>query len=217
MRRTVPLAALVLTALSLTACSAAVQQPASRGPVPLSPAEVARADSGRPPYTSMDAKFMQGMIGHHAQAVWMARLAASHRARADVRILAERIDVSQRDEIAFMERWLRERHETVPDAAVSSGMAGHDMGGMSMPGMLMPGMLTHDQMMELDAATGPAFDRLFLTGMIQHHRGALTMVDQLFSTRGAGQENTVFRFASDVSADQSTEIDRMLSMIAAMR
>jgi uncharacterized protein (DUF305 family) len=177
----------------------------------VSPAALAKADSGRPPYTAADVKFMQGMIGHHAQAVWMAGLAPTHGAGNSLRTLAERIDVAQRDEIAFMQRWLRERRETVPDPAAS-----HEMGGMPMPAMMMPGMLTHEQMMQLDEARGTEFDRLFLTFMIQHHQGALTMVDQLFSSTGAGQDGTIFRFASDVTADQTTEIERMRSMLSAM-
>ena len=158
---------------------------------------------------------MQGMISHHAQAVVMAGWAPTHGARESVRLLAERIDVAQRDEITFMQRWLRERYEMVPEPD-----AGHDMAGrqMSMPGMsmpaLMPGMLTPEQMAKLSAATGPEFDRLFLTYMIQHHQGALTMVTQLFSSQGAGQDGSIFRFASDVDADQTTEINRMRIMLA---
>jgi uncharacterized protein (DUF305 family) len=177
----------------------------------VSPAAMAKADSGRPPYTGADVKFMQGMIGHHAQAVWMAGLAPTHGAGSALRTLAERIDVSQRDEMAFMQRWLRDRRETVPEPSPS-----HEMAGMPMPATMMPGMLTHEQMMQLDEARGTEFDRLFLTFMIQHHQGALTMVDQLFSTTGAGQDVTIFRFASDVTADQTTEIERMRSMLSAI-
>jgi uncharacterized protein (DUF305 family) len=165
---------------------------------------------------------MQGMIVHHAQAVVMSSWASTHGARDDVKILAARIDVAQRDEMAFMQRWLRERHEIVPDPNARHDMAAHhDMSGqqMAMPGMdmsgtLMPGMLTPEQMAQLSAATGPVFDSLFLTGMIQHHQGALTMVAQLFSSPGAGQDPYIFRFASDVEADQTTEIDRMRTMLA---
>jgi uncharacterized protein (DUF305 family) len=189
-----------------------------------SPAALARADSGRPPYTAADVRFMQGMIGHHAQAVLMAAMAPTHGASDDVRRLAERIDVSQRDEMAMMQRWLRERGQPVPDpkpAGEHAGHAGMEMTGMDMPGMampsggLMPGMLTPAQLAQLGAASGAEFDRLFLTFMIQHHQGALTMVDQLFSSQGAGQDVTIFRFASDVSADQTTEIERMQSMLSA--
>jgi uncharacterized protein (DUF305 family) len=158
-------------------------------------------------------KFMQGMIHHHAQAVWMARLAPTHGASASLRTLAERIDVAQRDEIALMQRWLRDRREAVPDPVPEHETAGHQM-SMPMSETLMPGMLTHEQMMQLDEARGGEFDRLFLTFMIQHHQGALTMVHQLFSSPGAGQDVNIFRFASDVEADQTTEIDRMQSMLA---
>jgi len=174
---------------------------------------MAKADSGRPAYTRADVSFMQGMIHHHAQAIVMAGWAPTHGARESVRLLAARIDVAQRDEINFMQRWLRERHEMVPQLD-----EGHDMAGMSMPGMsmptLMPGMLTPAQMAQLSAATGPEFDRLFLTFMIQHHTGALTMVQQLFSSTGAAQDGLIFRFANDVGVDQTTEINRMRLMLA---
>ena len=164
------------------------------------------------PYTPADVHFMAGMIGHHAQAVLMAGWAPSHEASAAVRALCERIVVGQRDEIELMQRWLRERHQTVPDADVSSG---HAMPGMD-HSMLMPGMLTPDQLAQLDGARGPAFDRLFLTFMIQHHRGALAMVRALVDTPGAARDGPLFQIASDVSADQTTEIDRMTRMLAAL-
>jgi uncharacterized protein (DUF305 family) len=186
-----------------------------------SPSDIVRADSGRPPYTAADVRFMQGMIHHHAQAVTMARWAPTHDAGAAVHTLAERIDVAQRDEMEFMKRWLRERHLRVPNPMTGDmknmpGMSGmHDMPDMDST-MMMPGMLTPEQMRQLDAAHGPEFDRLFLTFMIQHHQGALTMVDQLFAAPGAGQEGQIFRFASDVTADQTTEIDRMRQMLSRM-
>jgi len=180
-------------------------------PSQMSPAERAKADSGRPPYTRADVYFLSGMIGHHAQAVLMAGWAPSHGAGESVRILCERIVVAQRDEIAFMQRWLRDRREVVPEADAT-----HDM----MTGMdhatLMPGMLTPDELNELDRARGTEFDRLFLGFMIKHHQGAITMVDQLFASTGAGQDDAVFKFASDVNADQSTEIERMGLMLAAI-
>ncbi len=185
------------------------------------PAALARADSGRPAYTPADVSFMQGMIAHHAQAVLMAGMVATHEAGADIRRLAERIDISQRDEIAMMQRWLRERGQTVPDPkpadehAEHAQHAGMDMTGMDMSTGLMPGMLTPAQLAQLGQAMRGEFDRLFLTFMIQHHQGALTMVDRLFSSQGAGQDVTIFRFASDVTADQTTEIERMQSMLAA--
>ena len=200
-------------ALAALLCGNTTRGSAQAGAQPvaaLSPAARAAADSGRPPYTAADVRFMSGMIGHHAQAVLMAGWAPSHGASASVAVLCERIVVAQRDEINLMSRWLRERHETVPPA----DPRGHVMAGMEP--MLMPGMLTPEQMAQLDAARGAEFDRWFLTYMIQHHQGALTMVDQLMGSQGAAQDDIVFKFASDVSADQSTEIDRMGRMLAAM-
>jgi uncharacterized protein (DUF305 family) len=185
-------------------------QPAGQGRPALSPAEMARADSGRPPYTRADAEFISGMIDHHAQAVLMAGWAPSHGANGSIRGLAERIVVAQRDEIAFMQRWLRERREPVPDADASHMM----MAGMDHK--LMPGMLTPEQLTQLNQARGADFDRLFLTFMIQHHEGAITMVDKLFSSNGAGQDEDIFKFASDVHADQTTEIDRMSLMLKSL-
>ena len=210
-----PLSAVVagICAYGLVACASSMQQSTPGGTrpgAPRTPAEQARADSGIMPFTAADVHFMQGMIHHHAQAVVMAGWAQTHGARPDVKTLAQRIDVAQRDEMAFMQRWLRERHQEVPDPLEHYAM-GHDM-AMS-PAELMPGMLTAEQMKALDAARGPEFDRLFLTDMIQHHQGAITMVNQLFSTPGGGQELYVFRFASDVNADQTTEIERMRLML----
>ncbi len=172
-----------------------------------SPAATAAAEKGIEPYTPADVEFMQGMIHHHAQAIVMANWAPSHGARRDVQVLCERIVVGQGDEIASMQRWLRDRHQTVPDPKADMNMAG--MAGMT----LMPGMLTPEQMAQLDHARGPEFDRLFLTFMIQHHTGAITMVDKLFRAHGAGQDDRIFKFATDVQADQTTEIDRMHEML----
>ncbi len=197
------------TAFALATGRLPAQQPSPA----LTPAEAAKADSGRPAYTAADVHFMQGMIAHHSQAVVMAGWAPSHGARPDVLRLCDRINVSQRDEILTMQRWLRERHETVPEAEFQyppKGMAG--MPGME--GMLMPGMLTSDQMAQLEHAHGPDFDRLFLTFMMQHHLGALTMVGQLFDSQGAAQDDRIFKFASDVGADQTAEIGRMRNMLA---
>ena len=166
------------------------------------PAEIARADRGIPPYTNADVHFMSGMIPHHAQAVLIAGWAPSHGAGPAVRALCERIVVAQRDEIALMQGWLRDRKLPVPDA--------------SHQGHMMPGMLTPEQLEQLDRARGAEFDRLFLRFMIQHHEGALTMVEQLMGSHGAAQDDTVFKFAADVNADQTTEIDRMYEMLAAM-
>jgi uncharacterized protein (DUF305 family) len=168
------------------------------------------ADSARPT-SAADVAFMTGMISHHAQAVLMAGWAPTHGAGSSVRVLCERIVVAQRDEINVMQGWLRRRHEPVPDP----DPRGQVMPGMDQP-MLMPGMLNPRQLAQLDNARGPEFDRLFLTDMIMHHQGALTMVDQLLASQGAAQDNVVFLFAADVNADQSTEIDRMSRMLAAL-
>lgn len=162
------------------------------------------------PYSDADVDFMSGMIPHHAQAVIMAGWAPSHGARKDVAILCERIVVGQRDEIALMQNWLRDRGLPVPDA--TSTRHKMKMNGIEHD-MLMPGMLTDEEMAALDRARGPEFDRLFLMGMIKHHQGAIDMVDVLFKSYGAAQDETVFKFASDVYADQSIEIDRMNEML----
>lgn len=201
----------IVGSLAVAACATTRQAPAgTKGP---SPAEQARADGGRPPYTPADVQFMQGMIRHHAQAIVMTSLASTHGARQDVKILAGRIAVSQQDEIAFMQRWLRERNETVPEADVRLDMAGHQMAPGAPTSKLMPGMLTAAQLAQLSTARGAEFDRLFLTFMIRHHEGALTMVDRLFSSHGAAQESNVFQFASDVEIDQNTEIEHMRGML----
>ncbi len=170
----------------------------------------ARADSLRYPYTQADIDFMSGMIHHHAQAITMARMAPTHGARPDVQLLAERIINAQQGEIGLMQSWLEARQQPVPEPNPAGMTMGHGEGAHT---MLMPGMLTADQMAELDAARGEEFDYLFLSYMIQHHRGAVGMVDELFSHRGAGQDESVFKFASDVQVDQSTEIRRMLQML----
>jgi uncharacterized protein (DUF305 family) len=199
-------------AIALGACAAASRSsPGSTiSPSGRSPAEIAAADNGIAPYTKADVDFISGMIGHHAQAVLMAGWAPSHGASSSVQGLAERIVVAQRDEIAFMQRWLKDRKEAVPSASTEHMM----MAGMDMK--LMPGMLTREQLMELDKARGTDFDRLFLQYLIQHHEGALTMVDALFASHGAGQDEDVFKFAVDVHADQTTEINRMGLMLKAI-
>jgi len=175
------------------------------------PAARAQASSGAPPYTAADVHFVSGMINHHSQAVLMAGWAPSHDASPSVRTLCERIVVGQRDEIATMQRWLRERHEAVPQG----NPHGEAMPGMDMP-MLMPGMLTDGELAQLDSARGPGFDRLFLRDMIRHHRGAITMVNQLLGTAGAAQDGMVNTIANGVFADQTAEIDRMNRMLDAM-
>jgi uncharacterized protein (DUF305 family) len=153
---------------------------------------------------------MQGMIAHHAQALAMTSLVPARSSRADIRLLAERIDVSQRDEIALMQRWLEDRGEDVP-----SPDAHHMHHDGASHQALMPGMLTDAEMAELAKAQGPAFDQMFLQFMIRHHEGALVMVSELLATSGAAQEPEVFRFASDVDADQRAEIGRMRALQSA--
>jgi uncharacterized protein (DUF305 family) len=160
-----------------------------------------------------DVEFMSGMIPHHAQAVLIAGWAPTHGARSDVRILCERIVVGQRDEIGLMQFWLREHGEEVPDAKATHHKM--KMGGM-VHEMLMPGMLTGEQLAALDKARGADFDRLFLEAMIAHHAGAITMVDELLGSSGAANDDLVYRFASDVYADQTTEIERMTKMLASV-
>jgi len=170
----------------------------------------ARADSVRRPYTAADIEFMSGMIGHHAQAIVMSRWAEDHDASPAIRTLAARIINAQQDDIVLMQHWLRDRNQPVPEATAAP-MA-MTMNGMTHH-MHMPGMLSDDQMKELDAARGRAFDERFLRFMIQHHKGAVVMVKKLFATDGAGQDGTVFKFAADVNVDQTTEIARMEQML----
>ena len=189
----------------MEARAAAIQQPAQ----PSEPQ--ARPDLVRQPYGAADVEFMSGMIPHHAQAVVMAGWAPSHGARPDVRILCERILVGQRDEIAFMRTWLRDRGETVPAADATHHRM--KMNGVEHD-MLMPGMLSAEEMAQLDKARGAEWDRLFLAGMIRHHEGAIKMVDDLFESYGALQDDDLYKFASDIYADQTTEIERMRKMLA---
>ena len=166
------------------------------------------------PYSDADINFMTGMIPHHAQAVIMAGWAPSHGARSDVGILCERIVVGQKDEIQSMQTWLNDRGLPVPDA--KSTRMHMKMNGVEHD-MLMPGMLTDEEMTELDKANGAEFDRLFLLGMIKHHQGAIDMVDDLFKSYGAAQDDTIYKFASDVFADQSIEIEVMQRMLNSHR
>ena len=163
------------------------------------------------PFTKGDAAFMQGMIHHHAQALMMAAMATSHGASDRVALLSKKISLAQRDEIGFMRVWLQFRKQEVPDTAPHSMVM--SMPGMDMSSSNMPGMLTEAQMKALDAANGVQFDRLFLTGMIQHHRGAIKMVGDLVNHPPSGQESEIFRFITDVDADQRAEIDVMQQML----
>ena len=155
-------------------------------------------------FTDGDVRFMQGMIPHHAQALEMTALVAERTASEAMRRLAQRIELSQEDEIEMMQAWLRDRGQAVTEADA------HHADGWEP----MPGMLTAGEMAELAAATGNAFDRLFLERMIEHHRGAVTMVENLLEQRGAAQDSQLFAFTSDVTSDQTAEIDRMDAMLA---
>lgn len=185
-------AAAALLALPAVACApvSAQQQPATVAPQP-------RANA--------DAAFMQGMIGHHQQALEMVALVPDRAARDDVRMMAGRIEVSQRDEIDMMTRWLESRGHAAPSADAHHGHHG------GADHARMPGMATPEEMARLAASTGAEFDRLFLELMIRHHEGALAMVEELFAA-GGGQESQVYAIASEVDADQRMEIDRMRAM-----
>ncbi len=205
-----PIAVLLLTGAAAASCRTVA--PAAGPPIiqPGAPGQPSRviaaaeaSNLSQVQYTGADIKFMQGMIGHHAQAVEMVALVPSRSSSDDVRKLALRIDVSQQDEMKMMREWLTARGQRIPDPR-----AHHMMGAT-----LMPGMLTPEEMAQLAAAKGAEFDRLFLEGMIKHHSGAITMVHELFATEGAAQTPEVFSYASDVDADQRMEIDRMGSML----
>jgi uncharacterized protein (DUF305 family) len=194
-------------ALCAAFASGASAQTAAQAPNPI---HQTPPGLGQFPYSDADVEFMSGMIPHHAQAVIMAGWAPTHGARKDVAIFCERIVVGQSDEIVTMQQWLRDRGQPVPDA--KSTRHKMKMDGMEHE-MLMPGMMTDEQMAALDKARGPEFDRLFLEGMIRHHQGAIDMVDKLFKSFGAAQDELIYKFASDVYADQSTEIARMHKML----
>lgn len=220
------LGAAMLAALVTAACGGPARPAAPPAPAPAPRPESsgaaaeefealfrARMDSARTRFTEADVRFMTHMIGHHAQAVVAANLAESHAASPSVRILAGRIISAQQDEIATMQTWLRDRGQPVPEVHVMDGQL---MVHGAEHAMHMPGMLTAEQMRQLERARGAEFDRLFLTYMVQHHRGAVEMVRELFNTDGAGQDEAVFKFASDVQVDQTTEINRMEQMLSAM-
>ena len=162
-----------------------------------------------PPSSKKNVEFMQGMIMHHGQAVEMTALIKDRTDNKELRLLGDRISHSQSDEMNFMRRWLTARGESTEMLA----MPGMKMSGMSTSGLLMPGMLTKEQMDALKKAKGPEFDRLFLQGMIQHHKGALEMVKELFDTSGAGQDAQIFNFATDVDSGQRAEIRIMETML----
>lgn len=183
---------------------APIVQPGAPGESSRTIAADAAADLSKVGFTTADVTFMQGMIGHHSQAIEMVQLLKARTTRDDMKLLAARIEVSQADEIQMMNEWLQARGQALPDPHA------HHMHDAA----LMPGMLTQAEMARLAASTGAEFDRLFLEGMIKHHGGALTMVQELFASPGAGQESDIFAFASDVDADQRMEIDRMRAMLA---
>lgn len=202
------MAPLLLLALGAAACrsggaaGATIVQPGAPGQANRTVSAAAASDLSKVQATPADVKFMQGMIGHHAQALEMTALIAERTQRPEMKLLGQRISVSQADEINMMRTWLTDRGQELP-----SEHAHH------MPGGMMPGMLSDEQMAELAAAKGEAFDRLFLRYMIQHHEGALSMVEDLFKTPGAGQEGGINAFAADVDSDQRMEINRMRALL----
>jgi uncharacterized protein (DUF305 family) len=216
------LVALVAAVFSLS-LSVSAQQTAKLPPVVVQPGAPgqqsqilpATTRATLPPQSAKDIEFMQGMIMHHAQAVEMTALINERTTREDIRRLGARISHSQADEMKFMERWLQLRGEpaAVPMAPMRH-TPGMDMSGHHHHQMDMPGMLSKEQMEALKNAKGAEFDRLFLEGMIQHHKGALTMVKELFETAGAGQDSELFNFATEVESGQTVEIRIMEGMLA---
>jgi uncharacterized protein (DUF305 family) len=212
--RSICLVAIVLAMSASAACrSAQMASGSSGGPAIIQPgapgqenrtiSAAASTDLSKVAFTPADVTFMQGMIGHHQQALEMVALIAGRTSRDDMKLLGKRIELSQVDEIQMMQDWLKARGQALPDPH-----AHHQHGAT-----LMPGMLTIDEMAKLQAAKGVEFDRLFLEGMIKHHGGALLMVRDLFATPRAGQDGDIFAFASDVEADQQMEMDRMGAML----
>jgi len=201
----------LVTATVIIASS--VSAGAWQGPPVANQEPVARPDLVRQPFSQADIDFMAGMIPHHAQAVVIAGWAASHGARADIRVLCERMVVAQRDEIAFMQNWLRDRGQAVP--ATDATHHRMKMNGVEHD-MLMPGMLSPEDLAQLDKARGRDWDRMFLTFMIRHHEGAMKMVVDLFASYGAMQDDDVYTLASDIHSDQEIEIERMNKLLAGL-
>ena len=199
-------AALLSLGLAVGRAQAPIVQPGAPGEPSREISAAEATDLAGIRFTDGDVKFMQGMIPHHAQALEMTALVAERTANEAMRRLAQRIELSQEDEIEMMQAWLGDRGQ-----AVTKVDAHHADGWEPMPGMLTP-----DEMAELAAATGNAFDRLFLERMIEHHRGAVTMVENLLEQRGAAQDSQLFAFTSDVTSDQTAEIDRMDAMLAGL-
>jgi uncharacterized protein (DUF305 family) len=201
----VPLLVILLTSCRGGAPAPVIVQPGAPGQGSKVIGAAAASDLSRVAYTPADVRFMQGMIGHHAQALEMTAIARSHSANEAIRTLALRIEVSQADEIKMMQDWLTARGQPLPDPHAHHAAT------------LMPGMLSASELSELAAARGPELDRRFLQLMIKHHEGALAMVDELLKTPGAAQEPDMFAFASDVDADQRMEIDRMRAALTASK
>ena len=202
--------ALVLAVASIASCRSLPAEQAVPIVQPGAPGQPGRVISARQAsdlsqlkYTPAEIQFMQGMIGHHLQALEMTALLAARTASEGLRLVAKRIEISQTDEIQMMRDWLTARGAALPDPHA------HHAPNAT----LMPGMLTSAEMLRLADAKGAEFDRLFLEFMIRHHDGALVMVDSLFSSAGAGQQSDIFAFASDVEIDQRMEIERMSAML----
>ena len=213
-----PTITLLVTLLLCTGTGAVqAQTPTSTGGATTDLEELfwARQDSARMAYTDADVAFMAGMIGHHAQALVMSRLAPTNGASSQIRTLTARIINAQTDEIALMQQWLRDRDQPVPEVHIE-GLNLMIHGGGEHDHLHMPGMLSEDQLQELADAQGGTFDQLFLRYMIQHHSGAVTMVNELFETDGAAQDQAAFKLASDINVDQITEIARMELMLSEM-
>ena len=211
MKTPIPAIAGVFAAVAITGCGGTASQ-ATTMAMP-APAQVTTAGAPAPKSrnNAADVEFMQGMIPHHAQAVLIAAWAPTHGARDDIKRLCERIVVGQADEIRLMQWWLREKGEEIPPADAKTHKM--KMDGM-VHEMLMPGMLNDEQLARLDKARGSEFDRMFLEAMIAHHGGAISMVDKLLGTPGAGNDDLIYKMASDVYADQTTEIRVMEGMLA---
>ncbi len=227
--RTLLVGLLGALALGSSACGGArrveTAPVAAVGPLATKPSELgaagakarARADSLRNPYTQADIDFMSGMIHHHAQAILISKWAPANGASPAVLRLTGRIINAQTDEIALMQTWLEDRNQVPPKVdslgtvVMDHGAGGHGAHGGH--GGMMPGMLDQAQLDSLQAARGKDFDILFLRYMIQHHRGAITMVNTLLGSQGAAQNQLVFKFAADVSVDQTTEVRRMMTML----
>lgn len=215
-QQTRALAVALFASIAVVGCSTS-RQSSQTAPQPApqihgDPAAIAnaKADSNRFPFTEADVYFMTGMIHHHAQALAMAKLAPTNGASQPISVLTARIINAQTDEIALMQRWLKDHGQPVPEPS-PKGMK-HVMNGEEHV-MPMPGMLSDEQMKQLEQAKGKEFDELFLRFMIQHHQGALSMVKELFATPGAGRDEATFKLAADINADQETEIERMQKML----